>query len=70
MNIEIQIASVPDREKVVAELWISDRQIAEISNEDGEMRIEFYSAPGSTQLSLSLDDLLKALNKAKRNLAV
>lgn len=69
MTIEIQIASVPDREKVVAELWVGDTQIAEVSNENDEMRVEFYSAPVPNQLTLSLDDLLEALAGARRNLA-
>lgn len=69
MTIEIQIASVPDRENVVAELWVDDTQIAEVSNEKNELRVEFYSAPIPNQLSVSLDELLEALAKAKRNLA-
>lgn len=69
MTIKIQIASVPDREKVVAELWVGDTQIAEVSNENDEMRVEFYSASAPNQLTLQLDELSRALEKAKRNLA-
>jgi hypothetical protein len=68
MSISILITSPPDREKVVAELWIEDVQIAEVSNEADELRVEFYSPPPPNQLSLSFDELMTALDKAKRNL--
>lgn len=68
MKIEIQIASVPDRENVVAELWVDDQQIAEVSYEGGELAVEFYSASVPNQLRLPLDELLEALNRARRNL--
>lgn len=68
MTIEIQIASPPDRENVVAELWIGDEQIAEVSNEDGTVRVEFYARPAPEQIQLSLDELVEALGRAKRNL--
>lgn len=68
MSINILITSPPDREKVVAELWVDDVQIAEVSNENDDLRVEFYSAPPPNQLSLSFLDLIEALEKAKRNL--
>jgi hypothetical protein len=68
MKIEIQIASVPDRKNVVAELWVGKQEIAEVSFEDGQLTIEFYSAPAPKQLRLPLDELLEALNRARRNL--
>ena len=44
MTIGVQIVSLPDRKYVVAELWRGDKQIAEVSNEEGDFRVEFYNA--------------------------
>ncbi|MBB4080020.1 hypothetical protein GGR28_002647 [Lewinella aquimaris] len=41
MNITIEIASVPDRENLVAEIWAGDKMIAEITQED-EVEIQFF----------------------------
>jgi hypothetical protein len=68
MSINILITSPPDRQKVVAELWVDDVQIAEVSNDYDELRVEFYSAPVPNQLSLSFTELIEALEQAKRNL--
>ncbi len=69
MTIKIQIASLPDRENVVAELWVGNVQVAEVSKEDGPLRVELYSPPGANHLDLPLDEFLDALQRAKENLA-
>ena len=69
MTIGVQIVSLPDRKYVVAELWRGDKQIAEVSNEEGDFRVEFYILDGQKELNLSLEDLLSALNLAKRKLS-
>ncbi|MEE9322519.1 MAG: hypothetical protein V3U76_18905 [Granulosicoccus sp.] len=66
MTIQILITSPPDREKVVAELWENNIQIAEVSREDYVVRVEFYTAPFNA--SFEYDELLDALQKARNSL--
>lgn len=64
----IQVASVPDRKRVVAEIWLGDRMVAEVRREPGEEAcVQFYNAPpgqGSTDLPLS--ELVTALDFARK----
>ncbi|MFN0061484.1 MAG: hypothetical protein ACKVPX_03055 [Myxococcaceae bacterium] len=65
-TISITIASVPDREDAVAELWLGDEQLGEVSRElVGGFSIELYSAPAGTPWKIPLDDLVAALEEAK-----
>ena len=70
MSIQLQLASLPDRENVVIELWLGNFQIAEVSNEHGQSQVELYSLPEACVMEISLDELIEALNKAKENLRV
>ncbi|HRC87544.1 MAG TPA: hypothetical protein PK413_18255 [Thermoanaerobaculia bacterium] len=65
--IKILIASVPDRERVVAELWAGEVQLGEVSNEDGVFRVEL-SRPDGGGISVLLTDLEKALREARESL--
>jgi hypothetical protein len=66
--IELQITSPPDRERVVVELWRDNVQLAEVSNEDGTLRVEVYAAPGTNCVAIQLDELEEALRRARENL--
>jgi hypothetical protein len=66
--IKLLVTSPPDRERVVVELWRDDVQIAEVSNDSGIPRIEFYAEPGTNRMDVSLDELEEALKKATENL--
>lgn len=68
--IELQITSPPDRERVVVELWLDNTQLAEVSNEDGILRVEVYTTPGTNKVAVSLDELEEALKRARENLAI
>lgn len=68
MSINILITSPPNRENVVAELWKDKVQIAEVSSEGDNLQIEFYTAAVPNQLSLPFDELLEALEEARKNL--
>jgi hypothetical protein len=41
-KFEITIWSLPDRENLVAEMYYKNNQVAEISQETGELKIQFY----------------------------
>lgn len=61
----IQIASVPDKEKLVAEIWINDRMIAEICKNDQAFEIQFYLEKFE---KLNYELFVSALNEAKEKL--
>lgn len=64
MSIRIQVASVPDREELVAELWLGDVQLAEVSREHAQFNVEVYAS----RTSIQLDDYIQALARAKEEL--
>ena len=65
MSIRIQIASVPDREHLVAELWLGEIQIAEVSKGQEQFDVEIYAS----RVSIPLDAYMHALARAKEELA-
>jgi hypothetical protein len=64
-KFKIEITSVPDREKLVAEIWYCDNLIAEINQESDDYQIEIYP---SGKLIFSYEDFLEALKNAKNRL--
>jgi hypothetical protein len=64
-KFKIEIASVPDRENLVAEIWHNEILVAEISQENENMEIEFYQ---SGKIKFGLDDFLDILESAKKEL--
>jgi hypothetical protein len=66
----IWISSPPDREKLVAEIVFGDEehseQWAELNEEDGTLRIEFYPRRDMQFWQFSFDEVINALNEAKR----
>ena len=64
MEYAIQIASAPDREQVVAEVWYGEDMIAEINQEGPELAILLF--PIETMLDLNL--LLEAIQRAAQRL--
>jgi hypothetical protein len=66
--IEILIASPYYKEKLVAELWIDNQQIAEINQEQEVLMVEVHSSLDGKPWTVSYDDLLSALKRAKNRL--
>ncbi|NGX56365.1 MAG: hypothetical protein K1060chlam5_00603 [Candidatus Anoxychlamydiales bacterium] len=67
-NFRITIASLPDRENLVAEISYKNNQFAEISQETGELKIQFYKHPQKDYWEFSMDDILQIIEKAKKQL--
>lgn len=65
-DFRIVIASVPDREKCVCEIYHNHIQWAEISQEHFEMMIQFYPHPSGNYWEFPLDIALETLEKAKK----
>lgn len=68
MGFEIMIASLPDRERVVAELSYRNAQWAEISQETDTLLIQFYPHPRRPYWQFSYDDAIDQLMAAKKKL--
>ena len=68
-ELSISIAVPPDREKHVAEIFFGNEEWAELNQEDGTLRLEFYPRSKKGEFGqLSLDEVLEALNEAKKRL--
>ena len=69
-DFHIDIASLPDRENLVAEIFYKKDQWAEISQElSDEMIAQFYAHPKQNPWEFPLEDALAALEEAKKRLA-
>jgi hypothetical protein len=67
-EFEIILASVPHRERLVAEVYYDKNYWAELSQEEEEVMIRFYSHPKKKCWEFPLDKALEVLEKAKREL--
>ena len=65
-KFRITVASLPDRENLVAEILYDNVQWVEISQETEEIIIQFYSHPTKEYWEFSLDEALEALENAKK----
>jgi len=64
-KFKIEIASVSDRDKLVAEIWFGESLIAEVNQENDQLQIEFYSIQKKV---FDLNDFLDVLVVAKNKL--
>ena len=62
---EIIIASIPDREKCVAEIWFDGSMLAEVNHETDEFIVEFFCDMKS---KYRLDDVIESLSIARSKL--
>ena len=65
MNTEILITSPPDRERVVAEIWYGDSQLAELNEEAGQPMLEIYPNPTGEAWILDFNELVSLLERAR-----
>lgn len=59
----IEIASLPDRDELVAELWFGSDQVAELSQNGGSLTLQIFAPPtNSWEFSfLAFNDALSAM---------
>lgn len=67
-DYRIQIASVPDREKLIAEIYFHRYQLAEINQEGAALQIEIYSHPSGKEWRLDFTEMMTMLEEARREL--
>lgn len=65
----IQIASPPDGEFLVAEVWLGEEMWGELNQEEGGYQIEIYSRSSGEPWRLEVEELIAVLGRAKRALA-
>ncbi|CAI2480671.1 TPA: hypothetical protein SMI40_003573 [Serratia liquefaciens] len=68
-KLTAQIASLPDRENVVYEIYFGTNQVAEISNEpDVGLRIEIFTCPDGGIWNFNFNEFRFLVEQAERNL--
>lgn len=69
MSLTVEIASVPDRDNVVAEIWQGDNMVAEMQRaDDGRFVLEIYANRDSNSWAFDLYDWLTVLAEAQKRL--
>lgn len=64
-EFRIEITSVPDRKKLVAEIWLAEKLLAEINQEKKDIEIEWYQFENFV---CDFDEFTKVLETAKEKL--
>jgi len=64
-QFKIEIASVPDRDKLVAEIWYGTELIAEINHEHNNLEIELYL---DGKITFDYQEFINTLKAAKNKL--
>ena len=67
-KFEITVGSLPDKENLVADIFLNDIQVAEISQEHKDMVIQIFSYDDIDCWEFSLNDFLKVIEEAKERL--
>ncbi len=62
-NFKINIASLPDREKLVLEIWYKNEQVAEINQETDEFFLEIYPPKKGNSWKFNLKEFQKIIDK-------
>ncbi|HEY3032132.1 MAG TPA: hypothetical protein VGJ68_18425 [Bradyrhizobium sp.] len=69
MSFVIEVASSPDRDGLVAEIWWNDQMVAQVRrSSDGSRYIDLYASPSRIPWSFKLKDWLAAMKKAESQL--
>jgi hypothetical protein len=66
MTLTITIASVPDRDCLVAEMWCENEMFAEVSEDvDGILYAEVYPKPGTKLWKIRYSELVELLSSCE-----
>lgn len=68
MKPKVLITSPPDRENLVAEIWVDDCQLAEVSQEGDERLVEIYPHPRGGPWQVAFHELLEVLERSRGRL--
>ena len=70
MSIEYRvcISSPHDRDKLVAEIFFGDEQLAELNQEGSELQLQLYPRSDGKRWELPYSEIATALGEAKKQL--
>lgn len=68
-DLQIQIASVPDREELVAEVWSGREQVAELRRTADGVRVQLYAPRDQRWWDFAYPDLVETLHRAHQELS-
>lgn len=69
MSFVIEIASSPDRDQLVAEIWWNEHMVAELRRgADSAIYLDIYAAPSKKPWSFELEEWLRIVEEAKARL--
>ena len=68
MSFTVEIASVSDRDDLVAEIWLDGAMVAELHRDDGKFKIDIYPNESGQPWCFELSDWLAVLSEAQRKL--
>jgi hypothetical protein len=69
MSFVVEIASSPDRDTLVAEIWWNDQMVAEVrQSPDDSRHIDLYPSPSRIPWSFKLEEWLSAMKEAESRL--
>lgn len=68
MSFTVEIASVSDRDDLVAEIWLDDAMVAELHRDDGKFKIDIYRNESGQPWCFDLSDWLAVLSEAQRKI--
>jgi len=64
-QLHVKVSSPPDREYLVAEVFLGDEQLAEVNRESGPFSAELYPRRDGQPWKVPLGDLLDALSEVQ-----
>jgi hypothetical protein len=67
-TFSINLASLPDRDSVVAEIWRGKYLLAELRREAGALRLQLYSGPQGDHWDVPHEEFVQALMQAQQRL--
>jgi hypothetical protein len=67
-NFRISISSPPDRESLVAEVFVGNEQLAEVNREHGTWSVELYPRASGEPWRLPFEETLQVFQEAKSRL--
>jgi hypothetical protein len=67
-SLTIEIASVPDREEVVAEVWAGREQFAELRREGDDLILQLFAPPEGLAWEFGFEEVMTALTTARARL--
>jgi hypothetical protein len=68
-DIKLEIASPPDREKVVIQFMVGNEQVAELNQETESLQLELYARTDGQPWTIDYSGFIRALLDAKEKLA-